>query len=112
MAARKSKQAAVVAPVEAPKGKKKKSNASDETAAVDTMSQCVTLCQEQKWREALLLLRRMCEKAQKEGNADLYVSLSGAQQKIEYSLRRQMAASLVKAAGQLLSKEYLLDVGQ
>jgi len=76
------------------------------------MSQCVSLCQEQRWREALLLLRRMCEKAQKEGNADLYVSLTGAQQKIEYSLRRQMAANLVAAARELLAKEYLLDVGQ
>lgn len=73
------------------------------------MSQCVALCQEEKWREAALLYRKMLKEAGE--NDEAVASLKGAQLKIEYSLRRQMAAALIKAAGDLLSKEYLLDVG-
>lgn len=93
------------------KAGKKKPEAKGNKSA-DAMNQCVLLCQEQKWREALLLCRRMHAKAQKDGNPDLYVSLAGAQAKIEYSLRRQMAANLVKTAKEVLAKEYLLDVGE
>ena len=84
--------------------------AEAEKQPADAMSQCVLLCREQRWREALLLCRRMSAKAQEEGNPDLYVSLGGAQAKIEYSLRRQMAASYLKSTRQMLVKEYLLDV--
>ena len=90
--------------------------AAQETSAVtvpdDTMSQCVALCQDNQWREATLLSRRMVAKAKRGGNTDLATSLAGAQKKIEYSLRRQMAATMVRAARQLLRKEYLLDVGE
>jgi len=77
----------------------------------DAMSRCVALCQEGRWREAAMLSRKLCEKANNEGKVELYVSLAGARQKIEYSLRRQKAAALVQAAKDLLKKEYLLDVG-
>lgn len=76
------------------------------------MTQCVALCQEQRWREAAILIRRMRERASRSGKTDLHQSLTGAFLKIEYSLRRQMAAALCKAAAQLLEKEYLLDVGK
>ena len=81
-------------------------------AEMDPMSQCVALCQEQRWREALLLCRRMRSKADAKQDANLYASLEGAQAKIEYSLRRQMAASVVHHARHLLAKEFLLDVGE
>lgn len=98
--------------------KKKKAETAGKKAApkqpqpVDAMSECAMLCQEQKWREALLLCRRMHTKAQKEGNPDLYVSLEGARAKIEFSLRRQIASHLIESAKQVLAKEYLLDVGE
>lgn len=90
----------------------KAENVESQQAPADAMSECVMLCQEKRWREALLLCRRLCAKAQKDGNPDLYVSLEGAQAKIEYSLRRQIAANLIKSAKQTLVKEYLLDVGE
>jgi hypothetical protein len=74
------------------------------------MSQCVALCQEQRWREAALLCRKMRDRTRQDGNLDLYNSLGGALVKIEYSLRRQMAAALVSAAQDLLAKEFLVDV--
>ena len=76
------------------------------------MSRCALLCQEQRWREAALLCRRMSIKAQDEGKAEVAASLEGAQKKIEYSLRRQMAAAYLNAARDFLKKEYLLDVGK
>lgn len=94
------------------KRKRKKKKPSGETPSYDPMSECVTLCQQNKWREALILCRRECHKARQEGNEDLYLSLHGAQTKIEYSLRRQMAATLLDSAKDVLAKEYLLDVGE
>ena len=47
-----------------------------------------------------------------DGKEDMAVSLSMALQKIDRSLRRQMAASFIAAAKDMLQKEYLLDVGQ
>lgn len=90
---------------------RKAPSAKRTVAADDPMSQCVALCQEERWREALLLCRRMSAKAESEGLADLYGSLTGAQQKIEYSLRRQMAVAAVTETSKLLRREYLLDVG-
>ena len=95
--------------------KKRKKNAAAESAAAapaDPMTQCVTLCQEKRWRDALLLCRRVRAKAEQEGNDDLCLGLAGAQSKIEYSLRRQMAAAMIESAKELLAKEYLLDVGE
>ena len=80
------------------------------STSMDTMSQCVTLCQEERWREAVVAYRKMLEKAQKAGNDAMVTGMTGALLKIEYSLRRQMAASAVNAARELLNKEYLLDV--
>jgi hypothetical protein len=76
------------------------------------MTQCVALCQEQRWREAAQVIRRMRERASRTGKTDLHASLTGAFQKIEFSLRRQMAAAVVHGARELLAKEYLLDVGK
>ena len=76
------------------------------------MSQCVALCQDQRWREAVQLCRQVRTKAKKNRNNEAYASLSGALVKLEYSLRRQMVASLVSAAQELLAKEFLLDVGE
>ena len=81
-------------------------------APEDNMTQCVALCQELRWREATILCRRMCARAKSDGNTELLESLSAAQLKIEYSLRRQMAAALTRSVKDLLEKEYLLDVGQ
>lgn len=94
------------------KSKKRRAASVAEEQPMDAMSQCVAFCQEQRWREALLLCKRLCEKAAKEGGADACVPFAGAQTKIEYSLRRQMAASLVVGAREMLAKEYLLDVGE
>jgi hypothetical protein len=69
------------------------------------------LCQENRWREALLLCRRIMADTAPE-NEDLRAGLGAASNKIEYSLRRQKAAALLIAAKQMLSKEYLLDVGE
>ncbi len=81
-------------------------------APEDAMSRCVGLCQEQRWREATLLCHRVKVKAKRDGKSGLADTLMAASQKIEYSLRRQMAAALVVAAKELLKKEYLLDVGE
>ena len=101
------------APAPAPKARKKKKQQADEASEpMDAMSRCATLCQEQKWREAAIVMRQVCDKAREKNNADLYVSLAGAQNKIEYSLRRQIAAALIQSAKLILTKEYLLDVGE
>ena len=84
----------------------------EQNAAADPMSQCVALCQEQRWREALALFMQMCEKAEREGNTTMVEGLMAGRKKVEYSLRRQMAASLIFGARKLLAEEYLLDVGE
>ena len=78
----------------------------------DTMSRCALLCQEQRWREAALLCRSMSQKALDEGKPELAAGLQGALRKIEYSLRRQMAAAFIVTVREWLNKEYLLDVGE
>lgn len=78
----------------------------------DAMSRCALLCQEQRWREAALLCRNMSQKALDEGKPELAAGLQGALRKIEYSLRRQMAAAFVVTIRDWLKKEYLLDVGE
>jgi hypothetical protein len=75
------------------------------------MSQCALLCQEQRWREAVQLVHRVRDKAERDGKKEVAASLEAASKKIEYSLRRQMAAAVIDAAQTLLNKEYLLDVG-
>jgi len=80
--------------------------------STDLMSQCVTLCQEERWREAVLLYRKMLEKAKKAGNDAMCTAMEGALQKIEYSMRRQMASSAINGVKKLLIEEYLLDVGK
>ncbi len=111
-----SKQAGTTAKRSKRSKRKAKRRASETPAQAapsdDTMSQVVVLCQEQRWREAALLCRRARERAKKDGRGPLAKALQGALGKIEYSLRRQMAAALVLKARHLLKKEYLLDVGE
>jgi len=78
----------------------------------DAMSRCALLCQEQRWREAAQLCRSMSQKALDEGRPEVAASLQGALRKIEYSLRRQMAAAFIVTVRDWLNKEYLLDVGE
>ena len=85
---------------------------ASQNEAQDTMSKVASLCQEQRWREAAVLCRRVLDKAENDKNEDLVLSLDGAYRKIEYSLRRQQAAAVTEAAKDLLKKEYLLDVGE
>jgi len=76
------------------------------------MSRCAMLCQEGRWREAFLLLLQVEERARKRGDDALLQTLAAARGKIEYSLRRQMAAALIRASADLLRKEFLLDVAE
>jgi len=114
----KVKQAeAVVKPDKAtPKARKKAKNSGtavpSPSAGVDLMSQTALLCQEERWREAALICRRVLDKARNDGNTELLGSLGGALSKIECSLRRQQVAAAVEATRKLLAKEFLLDVGE
>lgn len=78
----------------------------------DVMSRVALLCQDQRWREALALCFESIKRAESEGREDAVAALNMASQKIEYSLRRQMAAAFIRNAQKLLHKEYLLDVSQ
>ena len=79
-------------------------------AGSDTMSQVALLCQENSWRKAVQLCRAARAKAEAEGKDCTMFEM--VLQKLERSLRRQMAASFVSASQAMLKKEYLLDVGQ
>ena len=61
----------------------------------DTMSRVALLCQENRWREAVLLCRQSLEEAEQKGENDLVFTLQLALPKLEYSLRRQMVAAIV-----------------
>jgi len=78
----------------------------------DTMSQMALLCQDGKWREAVLLCRKALETAMAENREDLQMTLEMALPKLEYSLRRQQAAALISSSKAMLQKEYHLDVGE
>ena len=90
-------------------GKSQKENVAEPE---DAMSRVAMFCQAGKWREADLLCRQTIAKAEKEGNVDLATGIGMALGKIEYSLRRQMAAALIAKSKEFLKKEYLLDVGE
>ena len=78
----------------------------------DAFSGIAVLCQENRWREAVLLCRNTIAEAEAEGNEEVALSMSMALGKLEMSLRRQMAAAVLEKAQELLKKEYGLDVGQ
>ncbi len=78
----------------------------------DTMSQVAVLCQNGKWREAVLLCHKALETAKAENREDLQMTLEMALPKLEYSLRRQQAAALISSSKAMLQKEYHLDVGE
>lgn len=78
----------------------------------DTMSQIAILCQENRWREAVVTGRAAMNEASSGGKEDMVISLSMVMEKLEMSLRRQMAAAFISKAKEMLKKEYLLDVGE
>lgn len=83
-----------------------------EESGPDVMSEIALLCQENRWREAVLLGHGALEEAKADGKEDMAFSLSMAMAKIEMSWRRQMAAAFMSKAKEMLKKEYLLDVGE
>ena len=76
------------------------------------MTACVELCQQERWRDALIVCKTASAKAEKKGNNELAAGLTAASAKIEKSVRREIAMSVLTAARELLAKEYLLDVGE
>jgi len=87
-------------------------SASESVVEDDTMSKVAMLCQESKWREAVILCRAELEKAKAEGTEELCAPLEMILPKCEYSLRRQHAVAFIEEAKKLLKKEYLLNVGE
>jgi len=87
-------------------------NGGDHSSVDDGMTQCVAFCQEQRWREALLLCLERGRKAEKKGQSDIAAGLAAAKIKIDRSLRREMTDALIKGSAELLDKEYLLDVSE
>ena len=83
-----------------------------EDTGPDIMSQIALLCQENRWREAVLMGRNALAEAEAEGKEEVSLPLSMALVKIEMSLRRQMASAFMSKAKEMLKKEYLLDVGE
>jgi len=83
-----------------------------EEVGTDVMSQLALLCQENRWREAVLQARSALAEAESEGHEEMVAPLSMALAKIEMSWRRQMASAFMDKAKEMLKKEYLLDVGE
>ena len=81
----------------------------------DVMSQIASLCQENRWREAVLTARKTlaeAENGEENENSEFVLPLTMAVQKLERSLKRQMAAAFLNKAEEMLKKEYLLNVGE
>ena len=81
----------------------------------DVMSQIASLCQENRWREAVLTARKTlaeAENGEENENSEFVLPLTMAVQKLEMSLKRQMAAAFLNKAEEMLKKEYLLNVGE
>ena len=82
----------------ADKKAKRKANKASKSPAIsvedDIMSRVVELCQELRWRDAVLLCRKAQAKAAEENREELAFSLSLALPKLEWSLRRQIAAGV------------------
>lgn len=84
---------------------------NNSTTNEDLMSKCVTACQEKRWREAAQAGRQFIAQCKENGNDEFAKTFEeGALRKIDYSLKRQMAAALIRNSKTLLSKEYLIDV--
>ncbi len=90
-------------------------NAQQPDEGNDVMSRIAVLCQENRWREAVLTARQALADAENGGedeNSDFVVPLTMAVSKLEMSLKRQMAAAFLNKAEEMLKKEYLLNVGE
>jgi hypothetical protein len=94
------------------KARKQEASPANPAGGTDLVSQMVLCCQEQRWREAAIVCRRILDKARSDENHELAQSMAGAYAKIDYSLRRQMAAASVRSVQDLLAKEFLLDVAE
>lgn len=86
--------------------------ADEEDSGNDVMSQIAILCQDNRWREALLVARAALNAANEEGREDDAIPLSIAIEKLDMSLRRQMASAFISNAENMLKKECLLNVGE
>ncbi len=83
--------------------------------ANDVMSRIAVLCQENRWREAVLTARQAlaeAENGEENENSEFVLPLTMAVSKLEMSLKRQMAAAFLNKAEEMLKKEYLLNVGE
>ena len=100
------------AAVEAEKVVEAEEASPQEDVADDAMSQIARLCQENNWREAVLTCRGAMAECRETGREDMLMLLTGALEKLEMSLRRQMASAFIVNAKKMLNKEYLLDVGE
>ena len=100
------------AAAEAEKAAEVVEEAPQEDSADDAMSQIARFCQENNWREAVLTCRKAIRECEEGGREDMQVLFIGALEKLEMSLRRQMASAFIVNAKELLKKEYLLDVGE
>jgi len=69
----------------------------------DTMSKVALMCQEMRWREAAILCQQAMAANQAEGQEEDIV-LAMAYQKIEKSLRRQMAATFLRASREWIAR--------
>ena len=81
----------------------------------DVMSQIAVMCQENRWREAVLTARQALAEAEnslEDENSEFVLPLTMAVSKLEMSLKRQMAAAFLNKAEEMLKKEYLLNVGE
>ena len=84
----------------------------EEEPADDAMAQLARFGQESNWREAVLTCRRAIRECEADGREEMVLPLQMALEKLEMSLRRQMAAAFMIRAKEMLKKEYLLDVGE
>jgi len=94
------------------KSSKQEKSQSLSSPSSDPMTACVELCQQNRWREALVICRETSNNAKADGNTELISGLAAAAVKIEKNVRREMVGSVINAAREMLAKEYLLDVGE
>ncbi len=90
-------------------------SAPPQEEGTDVMSKIAALCQENRWREAVLTGRQALAEAENsdgDENSDFVLPLTMAVSKLEMSLKRQMAAAFLNKAEEMLKKEYLLNVGE
>ncbi|MBR6470610.1 MAG: hypothetical protein IKS83_02325 [Victivallales bacterium] len=73
--------------------------------AEDKMSAVIALCQEKRWREAMLACYSAMEYYLVEDKPAMAEQIRLAMQKIDHSLRRQMILAFINEAQKMLNKE-------